>query len=57
MHISAVLQKELDNRLAVIASGKMQRRRVTAVKITTVDCMRMSCYKFLHKHNDHIPAL
>jgi len=56
MHISAMFQKELDDGLAVIASGKMQRRRVTAIKITTVDCMRMSCYKFLNKHNDHIPA-
>ena len=53
MHISTMFQKELDNCFAVVASSKVQRCRVTAVKITTVHRMTMSCYKFLHQHSKH----
>jgi len=56
VNISSMLQKKLDNRLAVVASSKMQRCRVTAINITTVDCVRMSRYKFLYEHNNDITA-
>lgn len=51
MNISTMLQQKLDNRLAVVASSKMQRCWMAAVKITTVDCMTVSCHKFLYKNS------